>query len=356
MSRLPVLALLAGLIIVIVGALALSSGSQPTSPTPSAEVSPSAPAAIASPIQGPPDDLVGGWTAASQTLLFGALDGNTSAPDFSVSAAAYTPNLRSTVEALGPGVIRMTSEGASPNCSKGDVGTYQWTTTSDGQWLTMTTSDDACSDRRDVLQSASYQRELSVDSHGGPGIVTSFLPYLELTLPVGTYIGAGGAEVDTIQIISDDYSFQAWKELDGFVDPCDYDAGRLDIEVGMDAFLAYLTEDPRFTVTSQDEFLIDGNRAVEVRYGIGESLTAPCHDFDGNTNDKTGVLTWMPHAASGGFWNGRIDDIGMVVVTEVDGVTLVLEPVVPSGDTWDIDREVLETVRFLDELPVAPAS
>ncbi len=357
MNRLPVLAVLAGLIIVIVaGALALSSGS-PTSTPPSSAEPTSAPAVVASPSPGPlPDALVGGWVGPlgnTTAILFGALDGNAAAPDFSVSGPEFTPNLRSTVEAPEPGVISLTSEGASPNCSKGDVGTYRWSISADGQWLTTELIDDVCADRSDLLP-RTWQRSLTHDSHGGPGIVANFLPYVQLTLPAATYLAGG--ETDTILIDAPNLSFKLWKDLDGFVDPCDIEAGRLDLEPGMDAFLAYLNGDPRFTVTSQDEFEIDGHRAVEVQYKIGESVTPPCWDFDGNEADKTGVLTWIPRAASGGFWNGRINDQGMVVVTEVDGAALIFEPVKPSGSTWVIDRDVLETVRFLDALPTPPAS
>lgn len=353
MSRLPVLAVLAGLIIIIAGAIALSSGSPTSTPEPTVAPS-SAPAAIASPIQGPPDDLVGGWTGGTQTLLFGALDGNKLAPDFIVSGPAFSPNLQSAVEVPEPGIIRMTLAGASPQCAKGDVGSYRWSKSADGQWLTMEAIDDACADRSDLLHEFWYQRDLSVDSHGGPGILTTFQPFVQLTLPAGTYLGEG--QTDTVLIDAPNSGFKVWKDLDGFADPCDIDAGRLDLDAGMDAFLAYLTGDPRFTVTSQDEFQIDGNRAVEVLFRVGESITPPCWDFDGDPSDKTGVLTWVPRASNGGFWNAPIDSEGMLVVTEVDGTALVFEPVILSGGDWVIDRAVLETVRFLDALPAPPAS
>ncbi len=276
MNRLPMLAVLAGLIIIVAGALALSSGSDPApSAVPSSAPS-SAPAVVASPSPGPlPDALVGGWVGATQTLVFGHLDDDELAPDFIVSGPAFSPNLRSAVEEPEPGVIRMTMAGASPQCAKGDVGTYRWTKSADGQWLTMEAVDDACADRSAVVP-GTWQRSLGHDSHGGTGIVAGFLPYLQFTLPLGTYFADG--QTDTIVIDASDRSFKMWKDLDGFVDPCDIDAGRLDLEPGMDGFLAYLNEDPRFTVTSQEEFLLDGHRAVEVLFRIGESITAPCWD------------------------------------------------------------------------------
>ena len=362
MTRITLLAVLAGTIAIIIGGLALSGGA--FDPSPTAVPSP-APAAVASPSPEPlPDELVGGWvgpledadlTGDTISILFGALDGNPAAPDFFVSGPQFTPNLQSTVEAPEPGVIRLTMEGASPNCSKADIGTYRWSISPDGQWLTTELIDDVCADRSEVLP-RTWQRSLAVDSHGGPGIVTNFLPYLQFTLPAGTYVANGATETDTINIDSPGYSFKVWKDLDGFADPCDIDAGRLDLDPGMDGFLAYLTGDPRFTVTSQEEFQIDGHRAVEVQYTIGDSISAPCWELDGDPSDKTGVLTWNPHASSGGFWNAQIGSQGKVVVTEVDGTSLVFEPVMDSVGSWAIDRAVLETVRFLDALPEPPAS
>ena len=156
----------------------------------------------------------------------------------------------------------------------------------------------------------------------------------------------------------DTRTFKVWKDLDGFVDPCDRSKGRLLIEPGMDAFLAYLREDPRFTVTREDEFELDGHRAVEVEYTVGANITPPCWDFDGDPADKTGVLVYVPEAEPNteAFWNAPIDSPGLLVVTEVDGVTLTFESAIEESGTRVTDREALDTVRFLEALPEAPSS
>jgi hypothetical protein len=154
-------------------------------------------------------------------------------------------------------------------------------------------------------------------------------------------------------------SFKVWRDLDGFVDPCDRSKGRLLIEPGMDAFLAYLREDARFTVTEEQEFEIDGHRAVRVDFQLGANLAEPCWDFDGDPANKSGVLLWIPGAESNqdAFWNGELDTPGTIVVTEVDGVTLAFESVlVEPGGGFSTDVGLLDTVRFLDALPEPPSN
>ncbi|MGK2850237.1 MAG: hypothetical protein ACSLFN_04920 [Candidatus Limnocylindrales bacterium] len=123
----------------------------------------------------------------------------------------------------------------------------------------------------------------------------------------------------------------------------------------MDAFLAYLNGDARFTVVRQEEFTMDGHRAVEVELHFGENLTAPCWTLDGDSNDRTGILTWVPQAAGGGFWNDSIGGRNILVVTEADGVTLTFEALTFAGRDFQVDRASLDTVRFLDALPASPA-
>ena len=57
----------------------------------------------------------------------------------------------------------------------------------------------------------------------------------------------------------------------------------------------------------------------------------------------------------GAFWNGVSGDHWSLVVTEVDGATLLMEIVRQDGSTWPVDRSVVDSIRFLDALPEAPA-
>ena len=379
MTRITALAVLAGTLAVIIGGLVLTGGA-PQAPTPS--VAPSvAPAAATSPAPSSfgvvPDALLGGWVAPSrgttiENLTRGtesALGGNAAvttvvfadSAGFTVGPAFWldrrgTPLLQSSVTEESPGVVRFTMKtSADPNCVGKDSGTYRWSQTPDGQWLTLELIEDACETRGEIL-AGTWQRSLAHDNPGGPGIAAVFSPYLTFTLPAASYTGWGLAS-DTIVTERGDRGFKVWKDLDGFVDPCDRSKGRLLIEPGMDALLTYLREDPRFTVTNETEFEIDGHRAVDVQFMLGQNLTAPCWDFDGDPTNKDGVLTWVPGADPNedAFWNGEIDSPGTLVVTEVDGATLAFESITVDGSDFATDREVLDTVRFLDELPTPPA-
>ncbi len=267
-----------------------------------------------------------------------------------------TPLLQSKVTEESPGIVRFEmATSAGPNCVGRDAGTYRWSQTPDGQWLTLELIEDACETRGEIL-AGTWQRSLAHDNAGGPGIGAVLEPYVTLTLPPGTYTGRGLGARDELVIDSETATYKVWKDLDGFLDPCDIDKGRLLIEPGMDALLAYFRDDPRFDVVREDEYEIDGHRAVEIEFVIGPQLEAPCWAFDGNENDRRGVLMWVPEKTDGGFWNGVIGDRGFLVITEVGDATLAFEFGTVNDGVWRVDRDVIGTVRFPGTLPEPPAS
>ncbi len=374
MSRITILAVLAGTLAIIVGGLVLTGGGNqgipvvPVSPSPSPTVSPR-PGALGAPL---PDAVKGGWSAASRgtpvegadvtTIVLGGSSMDTSAPQFSLDwPGMSTRRLGSNVVEERPGeLLFILGLPGVTDCEARDEGRYRWSVSEDGQWLTLDQVSEACDVRGEIL-AGTWQRNVSFSYAGGPGIATNIEPYVELTLPDIGWVGAEFADTDTVHTnaAKDDRGFKIWKDLDGFVDPCDRSKGRLLIDPGMDAFLAYLRDDPRFTDLQETEFQIDGHRAVEVVFQLGADISEPCWDFDGDPNNKTGVLLWIPEAAGKdqAVWNGEIDTPGIATVTEVDGVTLVFEAInVKPGEDLTSDREVLDTVRFVDALPTPPPS
>jgi hypothetical protein len=366
MTRITMLAVLAGTVAIAIGALVMSGGSRGPAPTTApASIAP-LPAGGAYPSPRPvPDTIRGGWSAASRgtavedpditTIVMGGSALDQYAPEFSIDRPGKVRGMGSNVVETEPGVLRITlSNAGDSGCAMRDAGTYGWSTSADGQWLTLELIDDACPVRAAFLP-GTWQRNLGFSSPGGAGIATNFKPYLSLTLPTRAWTGREYAEADTFVADRDDATFKVWKDLDGFRDPCDIEKGRLPLK-DLDALLAYFRDDPRFTVTSEEEFMIDGHRAVQIEFRLGRDIKAPCWTFDGNPDDRSGVLLWMPSALPGGFWNGQIDTDGFIVVTEVDGSTLAFEAGSASGDTWTVDRATIDTVRFLDDLPTPPAS
>lgn len=359
MTRLPLLAALAGIIVVVAGLLLMSGGNPGPAPLPS----PTGPATDGPPSIGPmPTAIQGGWVGASRgtaieatdvtTLDFGVIPDTGPSIGFRMDRAGFSFGMQSSVASIGADAIRLVSKDINGGCSADDTGDYRWAVSSDRQWLTLTMITEACSTRGKILP-GTWQYSLAHDSRGGAGIAAIFAPYFTMTLPPGSYVGSGYGQTDTLTVETPTYTFKLWKDLDGFVDPCDFDAGRINLE-GMDGVLSYLREDPRFDVTREEEFTIDGRRAVEVEFRIGDAIEPPCWNLDGDPADKTGVLTWAPQAA-GGSWNAPIGSDGALVVTEVDGVSLTFEPVITTGSAFEFDRATLDTIRFLDALPEPPA-
>ena len=189
-------------------------------------------------------------------------------------------------------------------------------------------------------------------------IATNFLPYVTFMLPRETWIGGGLGESETLVLdnAAQTADLRFWKDPDGFVDPCDRDAGRLDLDPGVDAFVAYLHDSPQFTVIDETERTLDGHRAVEVEVRLGDHIGQPCAPFDGNVADRRGILLWASHAAVDASWNGAFGDQWSLVVTEVDGATILIEIVRQDGTAWPIDRSVFDSIRFMEALPEPPAS
>lgn len=363
MTRITMLAVLAGTIAILAGALLLSGGS-PATPIPS-----TAPSAVPSATPGPlPTAIMGGWTAASRgtgiedpvstTILLGPSSVDTFATAFSIDRPGFSRMLGSNVVEETPGVLRFTlSNPGESNCDMRSVGTYRWALSDDAQWLTLDRIEDECSLRGEIL-AGTWQQNVGFSSAGGSGIAANFRPFVTMTLPAEPWRGNEYAEPETMVLDNSDgsASFKIWKDPDGFVDACDREAGRLDLEPGIDPFLAYLDGGEQFTVLGQKEYTIDGHRAVEVEIRLGDAIDGPCAPFDGNEDDRRGILLWASHAAQDAFWNGLSGDRWPLVVTEVDGATFLMEIVRQEGSAFPVDRSIIDSIRFHATPPEPPTS
>lgn len=369
MTRFSLLAVLAGTIAIAIGALVMSGGGPAPAPTTApASVAPQpAGGAYATP-QPVPAAIRGGWTATSRgtpvedpdltTIVLGGSAMDRYAPEFSVDRPGKVRGMGSNAVETEPGVLRITlSNAGDSGCTMRDAGTYRWSTSADGQWLTLDLIGDGCPVRAAFLP-GTWQRNLAFRSQGGPGVGVNFEPFIALTLPAEPWTGTEFAEPDTLVLDNDPRTadLRIWKDVDGFVDACDIEPGRLDLAPGIDAFLDYLRREDRFTVVRQEELTVDGRRAVEVEIRLGDRIDQPCWPMDGNQADRRGVLLWAAHAAEDAVWNGAIGDQWSLVVTEVDGTTFVMEVVRQDGATWPVDRDILDSMRFVDAIPEPPAS
>ena len=140
---------------------------------------------------------------------------------------------------------------------------------------------------------------------------------------------------------SDGSVFKAWKDIDGFVDPCDDAKGRVDLDPGIDAVVTYLSTSDGLTVTDTQDTTVDGHRAVQVALTTKAGLD-PAGCADGN------VLRWVPHSWVDGDFSQPIGSADTVIVTEVDGATVVFEILDANGS---VPSDVVDSIRFLDALP-----
>lgn len=283
------------------------------------------------------------------SIYFGALDGNQAAPDFAIAGPGGA-NAPSRVREVGPGVIELTAIGSLGACTIGDVGHYQWSTSADGTWLTMTKVDDPCANRA-AITPGTWVRNGSTDSHGGPLVSANFEPFFSFTLPNDTWLGGGGGGVMTADSTS--ATFKVWLDPDGFNDYCNDAMGRKVLERGIDPFLTFIRQDSGLTIANERETTVDGHRAVIFDMGGKADVPRPCwtNPDNGETNM---ILQWGEHADVNARW---ATDIGAapwpIVVTEVNGHTLVIEDVKGANT---LDQSVLDSIRFLDALPTPPAS
>lgn len=355
----PALALVAIVIVAVVGgAFILGRSDQGVGP-PTTTASPG-PSSTPYPSPQPlPSALIGGWLAPlrdspivqerASSIYFGALNGDPAAPDFAIGGPGGGEwNAPGTVRETAPGLIEVVARGSLGGCTIGDVGHYRWSTTADGAWLTLVKVDDACANRAGIA-AGTWVRDGSADNRGGPVVQANFDPIFSFTLPAGVWLGGGGNGVITAD--ADPATFKVWQDPDGFKDFCDHTQGTTVLERGIDPFLAYLRESSGLTVSNQREATVDGRRAVVVDIGGRSDVARPCWTNPDN-GESSMILQWSQHADPSARWATEIGSSPWpIVITEVDGHTLVFEAVTGANT---LDQATLDSVRFLDALPTAP--
>ncbi len=272
-------AIVAVLIVLVGGALLMSRRDLPAvgGPTASPGNSTAEPSSAASPAvvaPGPvPAAIVGTWIApvrpvggltqsATSSIRFDDLKDDPQAPGFNIDLGDRSFGQEARADEVEPGVLRFVSRSSPGGCLDKDVGRYRWSMPS-ADHLTLELIADQCS-ARSAIAPGDWIRSGVGESDGGPGIAADFTPFFEFTLPAGTYRGHGNMH-DAISLEGSDGSvFKAWKDIDGFVDPCDDAKGRVDLDPGIDAVVTYLSTSDGLTVTDTQDTTVDGHRAVQV--------------------------------------------------------------------------------------------
>jgi hypothetical protein len=232
-------------------------------------------------------------------------------------------------------------------CAIGEVGTYRTRRSDDGLRLTLEVLADACPSRSAVL-ARTWTRTLGEPNGGGPGVIDAFDPMYTVELPAGSYSVDRSAN-DAITVIQTvpEFQFLAWKDPQGFNDPCDpVGKGRYPIARGADAFVAYFRLLAGFTVDSVSELQVDGHRAV--RLVVHANVDASCPDGQ--------LWEWQPKAESNGRWFLRPGDTDKLVIVELADATVMFE-VLGSQQPQEAEAQeaaVIGSIRFLDRLPSTP--
>jgi hypothetical protein len=228
-------------------------------------------------------------------------------------------------------------------CAMNEQGTYRATRSPDGILLTLATVDDPCPSRAAVF-GRTWVRSLSDVSSGGLGVVDAFDPLFTVDLPPGGYSGDRHvSDAITISQAFPEFAFLAFKDPQGFLDPCSPAAGRHEIASGADAVVAYFRQLRGFTVESVTEREVDGHRAL--RLVVHANLDASC--------PSGGLVEWQPKAVTltGANWFLRPGDTDTLVIVELADATVMFQILPAPSAAGD---GAIDSIRFLDRLPTGP--
>jgi hypothetical protein len=250
----------------------------------------------------------------------------------------------------GPDTVRFTSRAPTSaveragtelrGCATGEAGTYQMARSSDGLRLTFNVVDDPCAARAAVY-ARTWIRWLGQPNTGGLGVVDAFDPLFTVELPPGAY--TTDRSTDHLTVVQEVPEFQllAWKDPQGWNDPCDLSKGRHSIQPGADAFVDYFRQLQGFTVDSTSELLVDGHRAVRLQLHADPDV-ACAQPWGYQPKAETGTHTWFTPP-------GVTDSL---VLVELDDDTTLMFEVLPAPN--DLEGQVVGSIHFLDSLPTSP--
>jgi hypothetical protein len=249
-----------------------------------------------------------------------------------------------------PDVVRFSSRSATGpvesggatlrGCATGETGSYRISRSDDGLRLTLEPIEDPCPSRA-LVYARTWTRSLSMPNSGGIGVVDAFDPLFTVELPPGAYTTDRAADHLTIAQTVPELQFLAWKDPQGWNDPCNQAKGRYPIEPGADAVVAYFRQLEGFTVDSTSELEVDGHRAVRLQFHANPDVACP-QPVEFQAKAETGTRTWFL----------RPGDTDSLVIVELTNDTTLMFEVLPAPN--GLEDQVIGSIRFLDQLPEAP--
>ena len=299
--------------------------------------------------------VAGSWIAPAPNLL--TINGTLISDPFVLEidtpgTQAYLPNnggrerLLTSVSAQAPEELRFVTrpgivetvavDGVKLGaCAAGDEGTYRAARSPDGLLLTLTVVSDACPSRSAVF-ARTWTHYLGRPNSGGTGVVDAFEPLFTATLPSGSYVPDRVPGNIALRQAAAEFELDAWKDPQGFNDPCDpLGEGRRPIANAAD-FVAYFRQLPGFTVDGVEAVQIDGHAATHL--ALHANVDASC---------PSGVLVqWQPAEITGGpYWYLRPGDSDSLFLVDLAGTTLMFE-VLPGPEPYE--SQVIGSIRLLE--------
>ena len=358
MNRLILIAATAVLAIALVGgAVLLSTGGPGPVSSPSPTPVPASAAATAADLVAPmPEQVWGDWIAQTEAvpgliataqqvqlslnwdggltawLQLNGEDGRFVAESSSLDATAGQLRFRTDVGATG--------------CTFGTTGSYRWARSSDGLFLNLELLEDECAPRGAAL-ARTWVRSLGAVQDGGTGVAYGLTPMVQVSLPRGQRLAAsGGTQWTEIKTFGDTQPFQAFVVVGnpgGFGAPCSTtDTKKLNITHTTDAFIEYVQGLPGLSVTTTPTE-VDGRPAIRFDYSVDDAVDCPAGD----------VQAFHPQDPADEFaWGSVPGELQRMYIVQVDGSNTFLLWYQGNSET---ERQVIDSVRFIDELPTPPA-
>ena len=227
-------------------------------------------------------------------------------------------------------------------CTAGNAGTYRVSRSADGLVMTLAAVADECLSRLAVV-ARTWVRSLGDINGGGLGVVDAFDPLFTVSLPTGSYQVERVPDAITIVQVMPEFQFLAFKDPQGFNDPCDpTGGGRREIAAGADAFVDYFRQLEGFTVDSTEELTVDGHRAVRLLLHANIDAVCPAgYLVEYQTKAMTGDRAWQV----------RPGDADSLYIVELPESTLMFE-VLPAPHA--LEAVTVSSIKFLDVLPTEP--
>jgi hypothetical protein len=359
LNRLTIIAATVALLVVAIGgAMLLSSGRQnlPVQ-TPTPEPMTVTPAPTSEAPVAFDETLWGSWAAEAPPIPGLPSQGSRIQTTFSwddgvelVVQTSYENGYRAlTSDALpaDPGEFRVRSQSTVDGCQGGDVGTYTWTRSTNGLFLTVAAVDDACAIRATTL-TRTWVRTLGAVNDGGTGMALMTDPYPDMlvTLPKLTFGMPALPPVDigTFREGDPELHFTIFLNPLGLADGCATgDQGSFQIDKTPAALRTYIAGLPTTNVTS----IATTIGGLAARHITADSTAGTCA-----AGDMT-LFKELPFPTSNGgpgeikFALGEKLSLWAVVV---DTDLLVLAYTGPGVSTAD-EQAIMDTIQFTNGLP-----